>query len=173
MSELLIPLVSKYQARVPPEFTLIARAVLLIEQVAYSLDPEFDATAIFKPMVKKLLLKKFEPINLSEFLKDNLYEFEHLVKNLPRNINGFIAKVEQGEIEVKFSQKTTEDIERTSNKLVVAIIIAALLLGSSWIIQINKGPMIFDMPLLGFLGFTASGLLGLGLIIYILRYRKI
>ncbi len=173
ISELLIPLVSKYQARVPPEFTLIARAVSLIEHVASSLDPEFDATEIFKPMVKKLVLKKFEPTNVSEFLKDNIYEFEHLLKNLPRNINGFIAKVEQGEIEVKFSGKTTEDIERTSNKLVVAIIIAALLLGSSWIIQINKGPMIFDMPFLGFLGFAASGLLGLGLIIYILRSRGI
>lgn len=170
---MLIPLVSKYQARVPPEFTLIARAVSLIEHVASSLDPEFDATEIFKPMVKKLVLKKFEPTNVSEFLKDNIYEFEHLLKNLPRNINGFIAKVEQGEIEVKFSGKTTEDIERTSNKLVVAIIIAALLLGSSWIIQINKGPMIFDMPFLGFLGFAASGLLGLGLIIYILRSRGI
>ncbi len=173
MGELLIPLVSKYKARVPPEFTLIARAVSLIEEVAYSLDPEFDATAVFKPMVKKLLLKKFDPKNLSEFFKDNLYEFEHLLKNLPRNLNGFIAKVEQGEIEVKFSQKMTEDIERTSNKLVLAIIIAALLLGSAWIIQIDKGPMIWDMPLLGFLGFTASGLLGAGLIIYILRYRKI
>jgi ubiquinone biosynthesis protein len=95
------------------------------------------------------------------------------MKNLPRNLNGFIAKVEQGEIEVKFSPNTTDDIERTSNKVVIAIIIAALLLGSSWIIQINRGPMIFDMPLLGFLGFTASGLLGVGLIIYILRYSKI
>jgi ubiquinone biosynthesis protein len=173
MSELLIPLIVQYQARIPPEFTLITRGVTLIEEVAYSLDPAFDATTIFQPMVKKLLLKKLDPKNLTEFFKDNLYEFEHLMKNLPRNLNGFIAKVEQGEIEVKFSPNTTDDIERTSNKVVIAIIIAALLLGSSWIIQINRGPMIFDMPLLGFLGFTASGLLGVGLIIYILRYSKI
>ena len=173
MSELLIPLIVKYQARIPPEFTLITRGVTLIEEVAYSLDPAFDATTIFQPMFKKLLLKKLDPKNLTEFFKDNLYEFEHLMKNLPRNLNGFIAKVEQGEIEVKFSPNTTDDIERTSNKVVVAIIIAALLLGSSWIIQINRGPMIFDMPLLGFLGFTISGILGVGLIIYILRYSKI
>jgi len=173
MSELLIPLIVQYQARIPPEFTLITRGVTLIEEVAYSLDPAFDATTIFQPMVKKLLLKKLDPKNLTEFFKDNLYEFEHLMKNLPRNLNGFIAKVEQGEIEVKFSPNTTDDIERTSNKVVIAIIIAALLLGSSWIIQINRVPMIFDMPLLGFLGFTASGLLGVGLIIYILRYSKI
>ena len=104
---------------------------------------------------------------------ENLFEFEHLVKNLPRNINRFIAKMENGEIKVKYSEDLAEDIERTSNKLVVAIIIAALILGSSWIIQIDNGPMIWGMPLLGFFGFAASGVLGLGLIIYILKYKKI
>ncbi len=173
LSELAIPLIFKYEARIPPEFTLIVRAVTLIEEVAYSLDSEFDATAEFKPMVKKLLLQKLSPKNMADLFKDNMFELEHLVKNLPRNINRFIAKVENGEIKVKYSEDLAEDIERTSNKLVVAIIIAALLLGSSWIIQIDKGPMIWGMPLLGFLGFAASAVLGVGLIIYILRYRSI
>jgi len=173
LTQLAVPLIAKYQARMPPEFTLIIRAVTLIEDVAYSLDEELDATAFFKPMAKKLLLKKITPHNLSDFCRDNMFEFEHLVKNLPRNINQMINKVENGEIKVKYSDDLLEDIERTSNKLVVAIIIAALLLGSSWIIQIDKGPMIWDMPLLGFLGFAASGVLGVGLIIYILRYKKI
>lgn len=173
LTQLAVPLIAKYQARMPPEFTLIIRAVTLIEDVAYSLDEELDATAFFKPMAKKLLLKKITPHNISDFFRDNMFEFEHLVKNLPLNVNQLINKVENGEIKVKYSDDLMEDIERTSNKLVVAIIIAALLLGSSWIIQIDKGPMIWDMPLLGFLGFAASGVLGVGLIIYILRYKKI
>jgi ubiquinone biosynthesis protein len=173
LSELAIPLIFEYQARIPPEFTLIVRAVTLIEEVATSLDSEFDATSEFKPMVKKLLLKKFSPKNMADLFKDNMFELEHLVKNLPRNLNRFIAKVENGEIKVKYSEDLAEDIERTSNKLVVAIIIAALLLGSSWIIQMDNGPMIWEMPVLGFFGFLASGVLGVGLIIYILRYRKI
>ena len=173
LSELALPLITKYQARVPPEFTLIARAVSLIEEVAYSLDGEFDATAQFKPMVKKLLLQKFNPKNMADVFMDNMFELEHLVKNLPQNLNRLVAKVENGEIKVRYSEELSEDIERTSNKLVVAIIIAALLLGSAWIIQINTGPMVGGMPILGFLGFAASGVLGVGLIIYILRYRKI
>jgi ubiquinone biosynthesis protein len=173
LSELALPLITKYRARVPPEFTLIARAVSLIEEVAYSLDGEFDAAAQFKPMVKKLILQKFSPKNMADVLVDNMFELEHLVKNLPQNINRLVARVGNGEIKVRYSEELSEDIERTSNKLVVAIIIAALLLGSSWIIQINNGPMIWGMPILGFLGFVASGVLGVGLIIYILRYRKI
>ena len=173
LSELALPLITKYQARVPPEFTLIARAVTIIEEVAYSLDSQFDATAQFKPMVKKLLLQKFTPKNMADLFMDNLFEMEHLVKNLPQNINRLVAKVENGEIRIRYSEELSEDIERTSNKLVVAIIIAALLVGSSWIMQIDKGPMVWGMPILGFFGFAASGVLGVGLVIYILRYRKI
>jgi ubiquinone biosynthesis protein len=173
LSDLAIPLIYKYQAQIPPEFTLIARSVTLIEEVAFSLDPEFDATAVFKPMVKKLLIKKFSPKNMFDFFKENLFEFEHFMKSFPRNINSIMAKVENGELKVKYSNEFSDDLERTSNKLVVAIIIAALLIGSSWIIQIEQGPKIFEMPILGFLGFAASGILGIGLIIYILGYKKI
>ncbi|MGI6463964.1 MAG: ABC1 kinase family protein [Methanobacterium sp.] len=173
LSDLAIPLITKYQARVPPEFTLIARAVTMIEEVAFTLDGQFDATAQFRPMVKKVLMQKFTPKNLADLLTDNLFEIEHLLKNLPQNINRLLAKMEDGEIKVRYSEELSEDIERTSNKLVVAIIIAALLLGSSWIIQIDKGPMILDLPVLGFLGFAASGVLGVGLILYILRNKKI
>lgn len=173
LSELAIPLINKYQARIPPEFTLITRAVSIIEEVASSLDEELDATAMFKPMVKKILLKKFSPKNLSDLFTENMFELEHLVKNLPNNVNRLVSKLDNGEIKVKYSQDLADDLERTSNKLVVAIIIAALLIGSSWIIQINKGPMIWEMPLLGFLGFAASGVLGVSLIIYILHYKKI
>lgn len=173
LSELAIPLINKYQARIPPEFTLITRAVSIIEEVAFSLDEELDATAMFKPMVKKILLKKFSPKNLSDLFTENMFELEHLVKNLPNHVNRLVSKLDNGEIKVKYSQDLADDLERTSNKLVVAIIIAALLIGSSWIIQINKGPMIWEMPLLGFLGFAASGVLGVSLIIYILHYKKI
>jgi ubiquinone biosynthesis protein len=173
MKDLAIPLIYKYQTHIPPEFTLIIRSVSLIEGVAYSLDPEFDATNVLKPMVKKILLKKISPENIVEFFKENMFELEHLVKNLPRHVNLLMGKIEESEIKIKYSEEFSDNLERISNKIVVAIIIAALLLGSSWIIQIDKGPMIFEMPILGFLGFAASGILGLGLIIYIVRFKNI
>jgi ubiquinone biosynthesis protein len=93
LSDLAIPLITKYQARVPPEFTLIARAVTMIEEVAFTLDGQFDATAQFRPMVKKVLMQKFTPKNLADLLTDNLFEIEHLLKNLPQNINRLLANI--------------------------------------------------------------------------------
>ena len=45
-------------------------------------------------------------------------------------------------------------------KLSLALIISALLIGSSYVMSIDKGPMIEDMPILGFVGFVISLILG-------------
>jgi ubiquinone biosynthesis protein len=49
------------------------------------------------------------------------------------------------------------------------MIISALIVGSSLIMQIDKGPMLFGFPILGLLGYSVAGILGLGLAIAILR----
>lgn len=58
-----------------------------------------------------------------------MFEFEHLVKKMPQNVNRVISKVENGELTVKYSEDFAPDLERVSNKMSAAIVIAALLLG--------------------------------------------
>jgi ubiquinone biosynthesis protein len=49
------------------------------------------------------------------------------------------------------------------------MVIGALIIGSSLIMQIDKGPVLFGFPILGLVGYTVAGILGLGLAIAILR----
>jgi len=49
------------------------------------------------------------------------------------------------------------------------MVIGSLIIGSSLIMQIDKGPVLFGFPVLGLLGYTVAGVLGLGLAIAILR----
>ena len=53
------------------------------------------------------------------------------------------------------------------NQLSLAIIIAALLVGSSLVMLIDVGPRFYEMPVLGFVGFTISLALG---VFTVLRY---
>lgn len=60
-----------------------------------------------------------------------------------------------------------KDLERISNKLSTALIIAALLIGSAFIMQTDKGVF------LGIIGFIIAMILGIGMILSILKYREI
>jgi ubiquinone biosynthesis protein len=62
-----------------------------------------------------------------------------------------------------------EQLDRSANRLSFSMIVAALTVGSSLIIQLDKGPRLWGLPLFGLIGFSLAGLLGLWLVFSIIR----
>lgn len=91
-----------------------------------------------------------------DFIKDNIFEMEHLIKTLPRSINRKLAKIEEGKFNLEFEHK---DPDRISNKISTSLIIAALLIGFSRSMLTDKGIMIAGIPILGVIGFSLSALI--------------
>lgn len=65
-----------------------------------------------------------------------------------------------------------DSMENASNRLTMAIIAGAVIMGSSMIITTGIGPFLFGLPALGVIGYLLSVLMGLWLIITILRAKK-
>jgi ubiquinone biosynthesis protein len=65
------------------------------------------------------------------------------------------------------------EIDKSSNRLSFSLIIAALIIGSSLIIFLNKGPFILGLSIFGLIGFLIAAILGLWLVIAILRSGKL
>ena len=76
-----------------------------------------------------------------------------MAKSLPRLASKTFYKIDEGELTVHIQ---VDQISELTNQISLAIIIAALLIGSSLVMLIDVGPTLFDMPLLGFIGFTIS-----------------
>ena len=88
-----------------------------------------------------------------------------------------INKKKKGTLHIEFEHRGLEDLisqmDKVSNRIAFSLVIAALIIGSSIVIQINKGPMFLDFPILGVLGFVTAGIMGLWLAITILRSGKL
>ena len=65
-----------------------------------------------------------------------------------------------------------DEIDRSSNRISLGLVISALIIGSSLIIMTGRGPMFMGFPLLGFIGFSLAGFLGFFLAIVIIRSKK-
>ncbi len=160
----LISLMRKYKVQVPGEFSLLVRGITLIEDTGERLDPNFNPVEAFKPMARSVMRQKVSPSRTIDFIKDNIFEVEHLMKILPQGLSKIFYRIEEGKIKIEMEHK---DLERITNKLSTALIIAALLIGSAIIMQTDKG------ILLGIIGFIISMILGIGMILSILRYKEI
>jgi ubiquinone biosynthesis protein len=165
----LIALMRKYKIQLPREFVLLTRGMGMLEDTGEKLDPNFNPVEAFKPMAKRVISKKISPSRFVDFIKDNIFEVEHLLKTLPRTLSRTLYRLEDGKITIEIEHK---DLERISNKVSTALIIAALLIGSSLIMQTDKGILILGFPFLGIIGFIISMILGIGLVLSVLRHRE-
>ncbi|OGP19852.1 MAG: hypothetical protein A2054_01100 [Deltaproteobacteria bacterium GWA2_55_10] len=64
------------------------------------------------------------------------------------------------------------EVDRSSNRLTFAVIIAALIVGSSMVIAAESAPTVMGLPVLGILGFIIASVLGFWLAVQILRSGK-
>jgi ubiquinone biosynthesis protein len=85
----------------------------------------------------------------------------------------------RGRLQILFRHENLErfitELDRSSNRIAFAMIVAAAILGSSILMQARVPPMIpgTDMPVLGLLGFLVAGLMGVWLVIAILRSGRL
>ena len=158
----LMNLMVKYEVTLPREFVLMARGFSLIEDMGMKLDPEFDVFNEVQPLAKKLISKKLSPKTLFDYMQHNVVEVEHFMRTLPHDINDLIYKIQNDKISIELKIK---DLTFLINQISISIIIAALLVGSSLVIMSDVGYEIFDIPILGLIGFSISLILGIFIVI--------
>ena len=160
----LLFLMQKYEVRLPNEFVLMARGLSMVENIALRLDPNINVVEYLKPIATKLIAQRYNPKKMVNNAKNSFFAFEHVLRGLPSLISKTFYKIEEGEVTVNIEVKHISEI---ANQLSLAIIIAALLVGSSLVMLIDVGPTFYEMPVLGFVGFTISLALG---VFTVLRY---
>ena len=153
----LLFLMQKYEVRLPNEFVLMARGLSMVENIGLRLDPNINVVEYLKPIARKLIVQRYNPKKMVNNAKNSFFAFEHVLKGLPSLISKTFYKIEEGEVTVNIEVKHISEI---ANQLSLAIIIAALLIGSSLVMLIDVGPRFYEMPVLGFVGFTISLALG-------------
>ena len=87
-----------------------------------------------------------------------------------------LTQVKQGEAKIKFEHKGLDPmlktLDQTNNRMVFAIVLASLVIGSALIVLSGVPPKWHEIPLIGIIGFLGAGIMALGLLFSILRHGK-
>ncbi len=172
-----IEILTHYRIKFPADLMLLGKALITIEGIGRQLDPDFNMIEHLRPFMEKLMREKVTPANVSKEMMRVAQSYGALAKNLPRDIKEFINRVNRNKFKIDLEHRGLEklitDLDKSSNRLSFSMLIAALIVGSSLIMQTNKGPMLFGFPVLGFLGYSIAAFLGLWLAIAILRSGRL
>ena len=170
-------LVRNYRIKLPPDMVMMGKALTISEAVGRELDPEFNMFDLLIPYTKKMFYQRWNPAYHYRHLNRLLDASIDLLKSLPEDIRNILLKLKRDQITVRFQhqglEQFTRELDRSSNRISFALIIAALIIGSSVVIQLDKGPFLWGYPALGIIGYVLASFLGFWLIIAILRSGKL
>jgi ubiquinone biosynthesis protein len=135
--------------------------------------PELNVVAEIRESVDVLVKERFKPAALWKHLRQSMSNLWAFQRDIPLRIQQIINKLDSGELGLQLNHNKLESlaqtIENASNRLTIAIVAAAIIMGSSMIITTGVGPYLFGFPALGVIGYSLSVVLGLWLIYTIIR----
>lgn len=173
----MIEVCNRHELRLPRDLYLMIKALVVMEAIGTKLDPEFDIVSMAKPYARDIMMRKMDvsrAVRKASFLLDDV---KSLLNILPENIRKILLKLRRGEFGINLYHQRLDDlikeIDRSSSRISFSLIIAALIIGSSFVMQIDKGPKFYGLPIFGFIGYSLAALFGIWLVIGIIRSGKL
>ena len=172
----LVQLLVRHRLRIVPDFYLLTKALAIAEGNGRRLSPDFDMVRHTEPFARKMMARRLSPRALAKDLYFSGIDLGELVRYLPADLKEIITQIKRGRTHIEFEHKGLEPMldrhDRISNRIVFAIVLAALVIGSSLVVLSGIPPKWYDIPILGIVGFLAAGAMGFWLLVSILRHGK-
>ncbi len=157
----------------PTRFVLVDRAIATLGSVGAELYPEFNVFDVARPYARDLMLERFKPERIAARARRELAAYGEVARELPFQLHDVLEELRDGQIEVGFRHQGLDDLARKLdvlvNRLVVAIVGAAGVLGSALLASFGSG----WLHGLAYAGFALSLLLGFWLVWGVVRSGRL
>lgn len=171
-----IRIAARHNIRLPRELLLFDKCIIELEGLARLLYPEVNIIEESEPYAKKLFLERMSPVEVLKRSAGVLSDYKEFLEKFPSQSGRIMQKAIDDKLRIEFVHKGLEDfmgeVDRSSNRLTLGLIVAALVVGSSLVIASEAAPTVLGVPALGLAGFLIASILGLWLALQIIRSGK-
>jgi ubiquinone biosynthesis protein len=157
--------------RLPSEFTMIAKALLNLDRVVYTLDPGFDPNAVIRERATEILqrnvLKSLAPGNLLS----GAVEVKEFVEKLPMRVNRILDAIGNNDLKIKVDaideKIVLEGLQKVANRISLGLVLAALIVGAALLMRVETPFRILGYPGFSMIFFLIAAIAGSALAINI------
>lgn len=175
----LLETVRRNDVALPREFVALLKSLATVSGVVLQLDPEFDLLSLIKPRLKRMLAERASPRRVARMLGMSTWHILSVLRDAPRAIRDMVRHLGRGHVQVNIKHENIDhlasELDRSSNRLAVAILTAATIVGSSMLLAMTTDVTVLHVPIryVGLAGYALSLIMGAGLVIAILRSGRL
>lgn len=163
---------------VPSELTLLGKTLLQLDEVGRILDPGFDPNASIRRNVTKLMSRRMKRDISQTNIFSSLLETKDFMGSLPARLNRIMDAITDSELQVKVkavdADVALDGMQKIANRITAGVVLAALIVGASLLMQVPTTFRLFGYPGLAILLFLAAAAGGFWLVanIFMQDYRS-
>ena len=164
---------------IPRELVLVLKTLTTAMGIVLQLDPELDLVALFRPRVKQLIKDRLSPNRLARSAGLTGWHLAGLIREAPQQMRSALRRIAKGQWQLNVRHERLDqllnELDRSSNRLSFAVVIGAIVMGSSMVITADPGMEVLGVPLrwFGVVGYLLAGVLGVGLLWAIFRSGRL
>jgi ubiquinone biosynthesis protein len=166
----------EHRLALPSELALLIKAFISLESMGRGLDPAFHMAGEALPILQEVLRARYRPRALAQRGRHTLQRLLQVGEQLPHDLSQLLRSARRGRIqvgiEISHLQHVGDQIDRAASRLSVALVIAALIIGSSIVMTVDGGPQLLGLPAFGLLGYLGAAVGAVWLLRSIARARR-
>ena len=167
-----VAILSNHAIRCPGTLMLLIRCLVTLEGVGREIDPGFNLASHLQPFVERLVRERYSPTRMAERMWSESQHMLGYLHDIPGHVNRTLRKLSQDDLRIQLEHRNLDhfiiELERSSNRLVVGMVIAALIVASALIISKGSSTIWVTLPI-----YVLSSLLAIWLVYGIFRSGRL
>jgi len=163
----------KHKIKCPGDLILMIKALITIEGIGTSLSPTFNLIDYAKPTIEKLVKSQLSFKAIKSRTEASAMLWAQLAERLPEDATRFLDRIRRNKLRVNVDVDSidhmTDAMDRSSRNVSWALIISALIVGSSIMVLANRTDSMDIRSFIGLLGYLFAGTLGVWRILQHMR----
>jgi ubiquinone biosynthesis protein len=123
----LFMMANRHRIKIPTDLILLGKALLTVEGVAESLDPELSIVKLAEPFGRKLLKERYHPEHLKKRWWRQLSDFAETLASFPRQASQLMKIIRTGKLKMEISLPEIDlllrKLDQISNRITISIVL--------------------------------------------------
>ena len=167
---------ARHGLKLPSELFLVFRTFAEIEGLLRWLYVDFDVIDHCKGFAEAEIAAAKQPSRLVKAAAEEVGQWAGVARRLPLEVEELVKAMTTGRFSIDLGRQGFDflvgELNRSSNRIAVGLVIAALIVGSSVLLLADKGPLMWGMTIIGLTVFAVGCSLGLILIWLVVKSGK-
>ena len=158
--------------RLPPDFTMIAKTLLNLDQVVHTLDPKFDPNFAIRNYANVIMQRRMQKALSAGNLYGTVLELKDFAQKFPSRINQLVDTLTNRGIKIEVDaideRSLLASLHKIANRITIGLLLAALIVGAALMMRVETSFKILGYPGIAIIFFLLAAIGALVLVFNIM-----